>query len=87
MKNRPFKHHSERKINQEYCWSMQKLICSALFLTLLFPTPAYSATLKFKNQRAGQFCKNTDINKTVQLPNKTILICLKDGLRARWVNK
>ena len=46
-----------------------------------------SKTVVFKNQKAGQFCKNLDVNKTVKTPSG-ILKCsplqTANGERAKW---
>ena len=45
-----------------------------------------ASTVPYKNQKAGQFCKAADVNKTVKLPTGLKLKCLMDGSRARWKN-
>ena len=66
---------------------MRKLAMGILSLTLLIPTPAHGASVKYKNQKSGQFCAKKDVNKTVELPNTITLVCKKDGDRHRWKPK
>ena len=66
---------------------MKKLAIGILTLTLLAPTPANSAEVKYKNQKSGQFCAKKDMNKTVKLPDTMTLVCKKDGDRHRWKPK
>ena len=66
---------------------MKKLAIGVLSLALLIPTPAPGASVKYKNQKSGQFCAKKDVNKTVQLPNSMTLVCKKDGDRHRWKPK
>jgi hypothetical protein len=66
---------------------MRKMAIAILSLALVLPTPANSASIKFKNQKAGQFCAKKDVNKSVQLPSAKVLVCKKDGDRHRWKNK
>lgn len=66
---------------------MKKLAIGILSLALLLPTPAYSASVKYKNQKNGQFCAKKDANKTVTLPDTITLVCKKDGERYRWKHK
>ena len=66
---------------------MKKLAIGILSLALLVPVPAHGATVKYKNQKAGQFCAKKDVNKTVTLPDTMVLVCKKDGTRHRWKNK
>jgi hypothetical protein len=64
---------------------MKKLLVGAIALSLLTPIPANAAkTVPFKNQKAGQFCKNAEVGKSVKLPDGMKLKCTKDGSRARW---
>jgi hypothetical protein len=66
---------------------MKKLLVGAIALSLLTPIPANAAkTVPYKNQKAGQFCKNADVGKSVKLPDGMKLKCTKDGSRARWKN-
>jgi hypothetical protein len=48
--------------------------------SLVISTPANSAILKYKKQSEGQVCKKSEVNKTVKLPNKTILVCSEYGV-------
>jgi len=66
---------------------MKKLAIGILALTLLAPTPAHSAEVKYKKQKSGQFCAKKDKNKTVTLPDTMTLVCKKDGDRYRWKPK
>ena len=66
---------------------MKRLAIGVLTLALLIPTPAHGASVKYKNQKSGQFCAKKDVNKTVELPNTTTLVCKKDGDRHRWKPK
>jgi hypothetical protein len=66
---------------------MRKLAMGILSLALLIPTPAHGASVKYKNQKSGQFCAKKDVNKTVELPNTITLVCKKDGDRHRWKPK
>ena len=64
---------------------MKKLLVGVFALSLLSPTPSYAAkSVPYKNQKAGQFCKNADVGKSVKLPEGIKLKCTKDGSRARW---
>ena len=64
---------------------MKKLLVGAIALSLLTPIPANAAkTVPYKNQKAGQFCKNADVGKSVKLPDGMKLKCTKNGSRARW---
>lgn len=58
---------------------VRKLLSGALTGLLLLPTlsdVAYGASaVKYRNQRAGQFCKNLDIGKSVSLPDGSKLKC------------
>jgi hypothetical protein len=64
---------------------MKKLLVGAIALSLLGPIPSYAAkTVPYKNQKAGQFCKNADVGKLVKLPDGMKLKCTKNGSRARW---
>ena len=60
----------------------KKIAILTLFsLALLALTPpAISAVVKYRKQSEGQVCKKSEVNKTVKLPNKTILICTKYGV-------
>ena len=66
---------------------MKKLVIGILSLALIVPSPAHGATVKYKNQKAGQFCAKKDVNKSVTLPDTMVLVCKKDGTRYRWKNK
>ena len=66
---------------------MKKLAIGLLSFALLIPTPVHGATVKYKNQKSGQFCAKKDVNKTVQLPDTMTLVCKKDGDRHRWKPK
>lgn len=66
---------------------MKKLAIGVLSLALLIPTSAQGASVKYKNQKSGQFCAKKDVNKTVQLPDTMTLVCKKDGDRHRWKPK
>ena len=66
---------------------MRKLAMGILSLALLIPTPAHGVSVKYKNQKSGQFCAKKDVNKTVELPNTMTLVCKKDGDRHRWKPK
>jgi hypothetical protein len=62
------------------------LIASFLLVTSLAVSSAHSAskTVPYKNQKVGQFCKTSEVNKTVSMPDGSRLICLEEGARARW---
>jgi len=66
---------------------MKKVALGLLSFLLLLPAPAHGASIKYKNQKAGQFCAKKDVNKTVTLPDSMVLVCKKDGTRHRWKNK
>ena len=66
---------------------MKKLTIGALALALLIPTPAHGASVKYKNQKSGQFCAKKDMNKEVILPNSSVLVCSIDGAKHRWKPK
>jgi hypothetical protein len=66
---------------------MKKVAIGVLSLALLIPTPAHGATVKYKNQKAGQSCKAKYMNKTVTLPNSMILVCKMDGDKHKWKPK
>lgn len=66
---------------------MKKLAIGILSLALLLPTPAYSASVKYKNQKSGQFCAKKDANKEVTLPDTMVLVCKQDGKKYRWKHK
>ncbi len=66
---------------------MKKLTVGVLVLTLLIPTPAHAASVKFKNQKSGQFCAKKDMSKEVTLPNSSVLVCSMDGAKHRWKPK
>jgi hypothetical protein len=67
---------------------VRKILISLVISLLLTPAPAQaSQSVPYKKQKAGQFCKVADTNKTVKLPDGAKLICKKDGSRARWKNK
>jgi len=66
---------------------MKKVAIGVLALALAFPTPAFGASVPYKNQKAGQFCAKKDVNKTVTLPTSKTLVCKQDGTRHRWKNK
>jgi hypothetical protein len=66
---------------------MRKVAIGVLALSLLVPVPAHSASVKYKNQKAGQFCAKKDKNKTVKLPDQMVLVCKADGTRHRWKTK
>ena len=66
---------------------MRKLAMGILSLALLIPAPAHGVSVKYKNQKSGQFCAKKDVNKTVELPNTMTLVCKKDGDRHRWKPK
>jgi len=55
------------------------------FTLLLFPSTANSASVKFKKQKDGQVCKKSEVNKTVKLPNKTVLVCTEYGVNYKNV--
>jgi hypothetical protein len=64
---------------------MRKLGLLVLVFWLLNPAPVQAAkNVPYKNQKNGQFCKTIDINNSVTLPDKSKLVCTKDGARARW---
>lgn len=60
------------------------LTASLIFLSVA--NASASASVPYKNQKAGQFCKVLDIGKTVKLPDGKRLQCQKAGTRARWKN-
>ncbi len=68
---------------------MKKL---ALLLTLVVlaasPTASASTSVKYVNQKAGQFCKKIDIGKFVLTPSTGKLKCLtaSGASRARWTH-
>ena len=66
---------------------MKKLAIGLLSFVLLIPTPAYGASVKYKNQKSGQFCAKKDKNKTVTLPDTMVLVCKQDGTKHRWKPK
>ena len=66
---------------------MKKLAIGLLSFALLIPTPVHGASVKYKNQKSGQFCAKKDVNKIVKLPDTMTLICKKDGDRHRWKPK
>ena len=66
---------------------MKKLAIGLLSFALLIPTPAYGASVKYKNQKSGQFCAKKDKNKTVTLPDTMVLVCKQDGTKHRWKPK
>ena len=66
---------------------MKKSVIVVLSLALLIPTPAHGASVKYKNQKSGQFCAKKEVNKTVKLPDTMTLVCKKDGERHRWKPK
>jgi hypothetical protein len=55
---------------------MKKTIASLLIagLSLTLSPANASTTVKYKNQKAGQFCKSVDLGKTVSTPSGT-LVC------------
>lgn len=69
---------------------MRKFLSTALISLLLFPAlsgVAYGAnTVKYANQKAGQFCKNLDIGKSVTLPNGSRLKCAiaTGAVKPKW---
>lgn len=67
---------------------MKKVIVSLLTIGMvLAPTASEAAsTVKYKKQKAGQFCKKLDANKTVVLPDGSVLTCLMNDTRYRWSN-
>jgi hypothetical protein len=68
--------------------SMHKILIGLVISLLLSPAPAHASTsVPYKNQKAGQFCKVADKNKTVTRPDGSKLICKKDGNRARWKSR
>lgn len=56
-------------------------------LNVAAPPVEASSTVQYKNQKAGQFCKNLDIGKYVETPSSGRLKCVtKPGsARAKWV--
>ena len=66
---------------------MKKLAIGLLSFALLIPTPAHGASIKYKNQKSGQFCAKKEKNKTVTLPDNMVLVCKQDGTRHRWKPK
>ena len=66
---------------------MKKTIASLLVVGLSLTMSPANATskVKYKSQKAGQFCKSVDLGKTVLTPSGT-LVCKMNGNRARWSN-
>ena len=64
---------------------MRRFVFAFLSLTLLTPTSVEAhKTIPYKNQKAGQFCKTSEIKHSVFLPDGTKLACKKDGTKLRW---
>ena len=61
-----------------------------LVVALMVAAPSAEAlgTVQYKNQKAGQFCKNMDIGKYVVTPGSGKLKCvIRSGAsRAKWVH-
>ena len=57
-------------------------------LMFVIPSSQASATVQYKNQKPGQFCKSVDVGKYVTVPGSGKLKCvLKSGAtRAKWVH-
>lgn len=65
--------------------SMKRFVALSISLVLFVEPYSYAAgSIKFNNQKAGQFCKKTDLAKTVTLPNKSILKCTLVGNKYFW---
>lgn len=63
---------------------------SFFFVALMLASPAAEASnnVPYKNQKAGQFCKNLDIGKFVVTPSYGKLKCVKaqSAQRAKWIH-
>ena len=60
------------------------LIVGLSILLLVAAAPSYAGkTIKFNNQKAGQLCKSTEVNLSVNLPTGAVLTCLKANSKAK----
>jgi hypothetical protein len=57
-----------------------------IIATLIVSVSASEASSsEYKNQKAGQFCKNIDLKKVVKISSGNTLVCAKDPKgKARW---
>jgi hypothetical protein len=64
---------------------MRKIVITVITVLFVFPLPAEATKpITFQNQKAGQFCKNSQLGKFVRTADREILECKKDGSQARW---
>lgn len=56
-------------------------------LSMFAMTPPASAHLNTASPVPGRFCKGADVGKKVKTVKYGIVLCAKDGDRARWIRK
>jgi hypothetical protein len=71
-------------------WAFESLITDAnkfLSIQVLAEQKIASQTIPYKNQKNGQACKKTEINKSVKTNDSKTLICTKVGSKSIWKTK
>mgnify|MGYP006271127547 CR=1 FL=1 len=64
---------------------MKRLFILIISILLVTPFPAQAnKPITYQNQKAGQFCKKTQVGKFVRTADTEMLECKKDGSQSRW---